>query len=266
MPYAYPSIRFKRRTVPGADVRSTLRPARPGASWSGPRVTARVPLVRFADGSRTFGGPHRLHFKGTPGTPIPDEYYTSMRVSAPLTLTSTSGALATARIALNSLFDPLNTAGAKQPRFYDQLGSLWRRYTVYGAKIEVARTTYATSETSTTGGTVVVVATATGTNPVSNCNADQELPQSFRISTVATHGNAAMGSAYYKIPGIMGRPYGQYMGERNFSGTISADPTDICYGFINYQTLDETTTSSFVCQVTITFYCRWSDIIIPGVS
>jgi len=125
-----PGLAFKRR-APGAAVASV--------------AMAVVPRARPSWGEMSYG-------KG----PFPREFFTKLTYGENISLTSTTGALATYQFAMNDLYDPNFTGTGHQPRFFDTLcgndntTAPYQKFQVYKSKMSAVCTSVKNPDT--TGG------------------------------------------------------------------------------------------------------------------
>lgn len=84
---------------------------------------------------------------GYKGHPFGKKFYTKLRYSESHTIpaATTANFASSYKMRLNSLFDPNYTGAGHQPRGFDQLMTIYEKYTVVGAKITVCYITTSTN-------------------------------------------------------------------------------------------------------------------------
>lgn len=198
--------------------------------------------------------------------PIPDVLVNKLKTSNVYTLqTGAAGAFASVQLRLNDANDPFAAIGSGQPRFYDQLASLYANHTVYGTKVNLKILKAASGATLR----LVFVAARNTTVPISDCFADaNELPYTMRFDM---GGSGQAGdlpltekkekSKYMDIGAFWGKSRSQVLTEEGFTGIAGAAPTYQVYGYICGQEFEATTQSTISVEVSVTQYVAWSNVI-----
>lgn len=206
--------------------------------------------------------------------PIPDVMVNKVKTSSVVQMTTgASGAIASIQMRLNDASDPFAAAGSAQPRFYDQLAALYANHTVYGCKVNIK--ILKKSGMVTDGGCrLIFIPSRNTTLPITSAYSDgNELPQNLRfdLSNSGNGGNLALIEAkekkvYIDIGQFWGKDRSQVLTEEGFTGIAGAAPTYQVYGYIAIQELDATGTPSVYCEVTVTQYVAWSNVIQVAIS
>lgn len=211
--------------------------------------------------------------------PVPDALVTKVKTSQTLILTTAvGGGLSSSRLLPNSLNDPFGTAGAVQPRFFDQLMAMYTTYCVYGAKVavKVLRSTIDTANANETARVLGLPSVAT-TFPMTSLYADaNEFPKTIRFD-INNYNNAMSPMmltdaqekmTYFDIPQFFGRDRANYMAEQLFEGTASTDPTQVMSYYLAIQSFeaDAGATHSVAVEVTMTQYAVFRAVVNPTTS
>lgn len=202
-------------------------------------------------------------------SPFPDVLVTKLRTSWKQTVASgASGAFASVVFYLNSCYDPSAAQGSYQPRFFDQAMALYNNYTVYGAKMRIK----ILSVTTANPGRVLYIPSANTSVPIADCYADgNELPGTLAFDMMganAVNGNVSgpqTQSRYSDVGRYFGRDQESIMDEANFSGSSSADPTALLYGYICCQGVSSST-PSYEIEFQLTQYVCLRGIKVPAAS
>lgn len=159
---------------------------------------------------------------------------------------------------LNSLFDPEYTAGGHQPYGYDQLGTFFTRYNVYGVKIQGFLT----------GGVGAVPMNVifhgddqAGTMQTSDINRLREM-KGNRCYTVNSSDKAKQVNMYFDNSKIFGVSKTVFMNERDYGHTFATNPSIVSYLHI----LPSSTTGALVASgvswnLVLTYYCKMHEPI-----
>lgn len=205
--------------------------------------------------------------------PVPDVMVNKVKTSSVVQMTTgSSGALASIQLRLNDASDPFAAAGSAQPRFYDQLAALYANHTVYGCKVNIK-----IIKANVVAGTAVRLIFVPSRNtsiPISSAYTDgNELPLNLRFdaSVTSTSSNTPLieqkeKKVYIDIGQFWGKDRSGLLMEEGFTGIAGAAPTYQVYGYLAIQELDAANTPSIYCEVTITQYVAWSNVIQVGIS
>ncbi len=172
---------------------------------------------------------------------FPPSYRATLRYSDALTLTSTSGVVASYVFSTNGLFDPDVTGTGHQPAGFDQMMLSYEHYTVLNARITA--TFHNTS--TTTAGTVAISVNAASTpvtvyqqiledGVVSYCrigqfgvaNAIQTLQRSCNIGR------------FGGVPNVLD--------DNNYRGTVAANPAEQSYFILQSWSIEASTVTCSV--------------------
>lgn len=152
-----------------------------------------------------------------------------------------AGTIATGLLNLNSAQDPTGNVGSGQPLAHDQYSGLYERCAVIGGTVQVE------------------CASADGTNPVAvGINVQ---PSSSTLTTYEHYKEMPHTSMKLMTPDldkvVFGTRFGvaKYFGHRKIlsddrlSAAIGAEPTDLLYGHLFFQSVDKTADSGIIHTV-----------------
>jgi len=205
-------------------------------------------------------GSSAIRWGGSSRVPFALVKYTKLHLNFDVGITSTSGAFTGSDgLTINSLYDPTGAIGADQPRWFDQLSTLYNQYSVYGCKI------------------VAVINNSEKAGQVGMGAYDASAPASFRelderencISRVIDQTGGSRTQVilkkYFNIPKIVGIPKKEYVTADDYLADVSSDPANKVYAKLFFQAYGGQT-SSVNIKVHMTFYCRMSGLADPADS
>lgn len=210
--------------------------------------------------------------------PVPDVLVTKLKTSFTLTMsTGASGAFASSQLYANSCFDPTASLGVNQPRFFDQLMALYKRYTVYGVKARVKILQRGTGAQDRTVRLIAFPSVESSVPLASNYNDAREFPYqmvwdlSSEVVTSATTASMVLTdkqekSQYFDVGQFFGRDRQGVMDEELFSGTASANPGNILYYYLTIEGFNAAQTDTITCEVQFTQYVSFRGVTMPATS
>lgn len=164
------------------------------------------------------------------------------------TLQSASGAITTIQFNQNNLFDPYYTGVGHQPRFRDQIATLYNRYRVYGVLVEI-------TGVGGSGNGIVV------TNAYPNDGVNASITNALTaIEMGLPHVKTLPGAPfkykkYYSIAKVWGINKSRVRDDDVFSGQMAGAPSWRSYMDIHYQSLDGSSTTDVDYVLKLTYYC-----------
>lgn len=192
---------------------------------------------------------------GRLGLGFPEKMIMSHKYYDQIQMTSVSGETKNYVFKTNDLYDPNSTGGGHQPQGFDDMASLYDRYTVIGAKIQLL---VLQSPTTTINGTFGVFidnsATWNGQSP-------------YDTGEQSNHGR------YGLIPNVQIAPFkimakwsakkafgGTIMSNSALSGSSTGSPVTSQYFSMTYQPFDQASAGSVQVAVKITYIAIWSNL------
>lgn len=203
--------------------------------------------------------------------PVPDCLITKLKTSGVLSgTTGASGAFNSFALAPNSAYDPFASNGSFQPRYFDQLMALYNKYTVYGVKIKLKPL----QRSLATSLRILAMPSTSSSPPITSCYSDgRELPYQICFDNYGSAGSQFGGlvdaqekSIYFDVAQFFGRDRQGLMDENDYSGSASANPTNLLYYHICMQELAATNTVTASVEVIMTQYVSLREIGIPAAS
>lgn len=202
---------------------------------------------------------------GKDRVPFPKVLDCRLHLNIQTTATSTTGSFGglTAALRLNDLSDPQGAMGATKPRWTTQLGALYGKYTVYGAKVTVDA-----SNAEKIGG--VGMGCYDGSAPASMLELDERENCESAVIDAAANGGVTQVhfERYYDFPKIVGIPKSQYLNEDDYKTTLGSSPAapgNIVYWNFWHQAYAAQTSSTSV-KIHVEFFCHLTCIEDPADS
>ncbi len=182
---------------------------------------------------------------------IPDRLYTKVKYTELLNV-STTATMSTYTFGGNCLHDPNITGAGHQPYGYDQLMTLYNKYTCFGSKIKV---TYCADTTNTRCAYLTVRPTINDAPTATQLIDVLELPN-VRDKT-CNSGERCSVNNFARTKHILG--VHDVLDNPDLSALIGANPLKKWYWIINTQGGDLTTTISGDIRVEVTYYALFSE-------
>jgi len=186
---------------------------------------------------------------------IGDRLFIPLQYNQQFNLSSTSGALAVYQVSGNSAFDPDYTSTGQQPEGYDQFASLFQYYRVHGSKIKVSF-----ASVNTTAATQTVNIALVPRNDVSTESTMQNAmvaPFSRAYSgNISSLGNIMLRDSM-KTTKIYGLPPKGLKYMDGWQASISTDPTNEWTWGIYLQSIDGSTSTTFIVNVEVIYYIEF---------
>lgn len=149
---------------------------------------------------------------------------------------------------MNSIFRPHFTGSpTTQARGTDQLITLYNNYLVHACRVTVT----AQNLSAGTAAIVCLYGHAGNAYPA-NVRAMQELPDAH--TCVFTTEKPCVKTVYYDMPKLFGVSKQKYRIDDLYSEGLGGSPADIAWLSVQWQNLDEVTTTGFALRVKMTFY------------
>lgn len=193
---------------------------------------------------------------GLNGGPMPMRFYTRFRYSERFNINNSGSAssLASARINLNSLFDPNNSGVGHQPRGFDELCPVfYQKYRVYGCRVSVEPLV---TSTGTFGGRMLF-----GWQPITNTTTLVTTQEEARecigskVWTVSNNTRPPKFVKYFDCASVCGYPKSSYRGDDETAALYNQNPEILSRLHLFVGSPDDTTAVSAVLNVELTFYC-----------
>lgn len=187
---------------------------------------------------------------------IPDSLYMKMRYTTSIPIGGQTQQ--TWLMCGNSVYDPDNTGTGGQPQYYDQISTLYGKYTVFGSAISILP--YAGSATASTGQYFVSCQAVSDRGDVSPSGIHDAIdnPNSKWRMVNTIYNQAKMIKMFKKTKHVFGLKDAQ--DSPGYSG-FGANPANLWFWQIYAQAADELTNFSGKLLVTIDYYVKWSDRI-----
>lgn len=166
---------------------------------------------------------------------------------------------------LNSLYDPVFAAGGKQPFQFDQLSTVYLKYRVYGAKVEI------TFNNPTGDGLYVGYHVGFSADPFTPIGKDasylSEIAKGRLIPINNTGSQTKVMSFYVPINTVFGVPKSQIGIDPNYSSTVFTNPVN--QAILTVLALDSTgnaTAKNIEYRLKITYYSKMYERVVVAQS
>jgi len=190
------------------------------------------------------------------GNGFPQKLVCTHRYRDQITLTSTSGVMATYQFSCNGLYDPNITGGGHQPLYFDQLTPLYNHYQVVGAKMKL-RILPHTSNTVTSNFACFV----NDDTVFENTNIDGTAEQNGAKCTpfgIPSGGNKPLTRTLYWSSK---RKFGTaHLQNSRLQGSSSSNPTEQSFFSLCLQAFDQTNSVQAQILIEIDYIAVWSEI------
>lgn len=188
--------------------------------------------------------------------PVPQRFYTKLRYAfTGQQLVLTAGAINRQSWAANGLFDPDVSGAGHQPYYFDQLSAMYRRYQVYGVKIQI----WAQSNTGADGKPIYMTLWAQPSGDAVVNNPDQMVELFGSKTTILGAGEQPRYiSKYWKCHQIYNVSKRNYNADPNYSALtgnsgFGNNPTST--GIIQCQAFTQGAAGVVNMTTKITYYC-----------
>jgi len=203
---------------------------------------------------------HEAHMiPGVDGNKIwafPNSIITKLRYVQYLTLTSTSGSMASNYFRANSVFDPDQTGTGHQPLYRDAYAGIYNHYLVLGSKITV-RACHVTPETTATALAFGIVGeddnAASGTS-------ETRMEQSNSAYALIGKNSSAVLTATFEPNEMFGA------GGADDNVAVGNNPTEEWYYTVWAASADGASSNKCNCIVEIDYTVRFSELVTPSQS
>ncbi len=195
-------------------------------------------------------------------SPLANFALAKLRYTAQFTITTTAGSVFRQNFRANGLFDPDLTGVGHQPLYFDQYGLFFRRYVVYGVKIDLTFV-----DTQSTPGPVVshVAMIAFDDGELAAVNLDNPIEirekarSRYRLITTHTGSPPQKLSMYVGIAQLHGMNKMTLNTDDTFSASITADPVRTALIQIAVQDFFQSQALLLGMAVRLTYYCKFFD-------
>jgi len=170
-----------------------------------------------------------------------------------ISLTSTTGALATYRFNANGMYDPNTSGTGHQPLFFDQMTALYNHYTVIGSRITLTVMNQTSSGVAGTVGVIYNDDTATAYTDITGFG--EQSAGRTRMIPGGANTTFVLGLKY-SAKKTFG---GSILSNTSLQGTASANPSEASYFDIGYQCTG-TGTNALIVKVHVSYIAVWSEI------
>lgn len=200
--------------------------------------------------------PNKNIYASAFGNGIPDTVFTKLRYYDLISLTT--GTLSHYKLRMNSMYDPDETSILNhQPKYYDQLMAIWKKYTVYGMKVKLIF--------CNNSGNEAVIACMYGDNTTTNTSdiIDSIEKKYSTHKTISTGGfDRQYISKYFNLRKMIGKK----IYDDDYSGTTSASPATQYYVHIDTINTDKASAIDITMEIEITYFCKLWDRAVIGQS
>ena len=152
---------------------------------------------------------------------------------------------------LNSMYDPDYSFIGHQPYYYDQMASLYDRYTVFGCKVVLR------AATDKKNGIIGFKAQPDVTGIASAVQA-LERPM-VKYAIINSGGPSTTLSSYYRMSSLFGVSRKTIADEQNYSALNTANPTNTYFVQVFAQAADSLTPLDVSITLELTYYARWNN-------
>lgn len=187
---------------------------------------------------------------------FPNTIISKLRYVQYLTLTSTSGSMASNYFRANSIFDPDQTGTGHQPLYRDTWASIYNHYKVLGAKITV-RATAVTPETTATALAFGIV--GEDDNAASSTSETRMEQSNSAYALVGKNGFSTLTATF--SPNEMFGPGGQ-----DDNVAMGNNPTEEWYFVVWAASADGASSNKLNCIVEIDYTVRFAELVTPTQS
>lgn len=217
-------------------------------------ASGRVRSRRYARARprKTFGNRGMLVL----GRGFPQKMMVTHRYVDQITLTSTSGVMATYQWSCNGMYDPNSTGGGHQPFLFDQLTPLYNHYQVVGSKFKVKILPH-TQNSVTSNFTCFVNDDNVFENSTIDGNAEQTGAKVTTLGTVAGGNRPVSRSLFWSSKRKFGTSALQ---NSKLQGSSSSNPTEQSFYSLCLQAFDQSNTVQLQCLIEIDYVAIWSEI------
>jgi hypothetical protein len=190
----------------------------------------------------------------------PDQKRVTLRYTEQISMTSTTGAIASQTFRGNSPFDPNQTGTGGQPANYDDWTAIYNRYCVLGSRISV-------QPTVTTNISVGVRYVLAATDGAVTGDVDDVSAQPYSVS--GSYNIYATSPIIYAEMSTMkrfGKSKSQILGDPNMNALFSANPAQVWAWEFNLQSSDHATTVASYITFTIDYDIVFWERVDPGLN
>lgn len=199
-------------------------------------------------------------------TPGPSTYSTGGQIGFPrqmkmshkygeqIAITSTNGANGYYIWVANGLYDPNYSGVGHQPYYFDQMSAIYDHYCVLSSTFTVRITPVDANQPA-----MIVTLSVQDDTSATSTNPNQLMEYSDCKMTVVAAGQQV--PAYLKIPWNCQKYFGKSpLANTELQGTISTNPTEGSYYFVNVKSIDGISTGAIYVEVIIYFTAIWKEL------
>jgi len=190
------------------------------------------------------------------GRGFPQKLMVTHRYCDQITLTSTSGVMATYQWSCNGMYDPNATGGGHQPMLFDQLTTLYNHYQVVGSKFRVKILPH-TSNTVTSNFVCFINDDTVFETSSIDGNAEQTGAKATQIG-IPSGGNKPLARSLFWSSK---RKFGtSALQNDNLQGTVSTNPSEQSFYSLCLQAFDQSNSVQLQVFVEIDYCAIWSEL------
>lgn len=180
---------------------------------------------------------------------VPDRIRTKLNYQERITISASTGTLGSHIFRLNSLYDTNQSGSGNQPVGYDQLSALYQKYRVHGVKVKLR----AVSQGTTNATSMYDLAMVPQLESPSWSNIEDATGNPYRKWTMSGNSNTrpTVLSAYFPIAKL----FGESLADDSYASGVGSDPANVAFLYILAQSVDRSSTTSVIIDVSLTFYC-----------
>lgn len=205
-----------------------------------------------AKGQQMSLNPTRLPY--TPKWGFPNRLAIAHKYVETVTLTSTSGSLASNLFRCNGMFDPNQSGTGHQPMYFDELAAIYDHYTVIRSEIKI---TAALASTTKEGGVLAVYIDDDTTVANTLQTALEQNTSSYKM-LCNEQGQQVVLKKKWSAESFGPSP----LDNDNLQGTGSTDPSEQSYFVVQWQSIGTPAPASAQLALTceVTYYAIWDEL------
>lgn len=189
------------------------------------------------------------------GTAFPKKVMATLKYSETLQLYSTTGALSKYFYNMNGLYDTNQTGGGHAPMYWNQFITIWRHYTVIGAKMTVK---FLPIESNTMPIRAVLTLSDDATMAPTTIDGIEEQTQS-KGTIISSGGNSPLTvlTLNWSAKKTFG---GSVLGNDQLQGSSTSNPVELSTGCISIQSADGITSTTCIAVVNIEYITIFDEL------
>lgn len=194
------------------------------------------------------------------GAPLPEHLHTKITYSIGQIGSTTTTTIGEKIFYVNNIFDLLNNSAYAQPRYFDQLATLYQRYRVNACRYELDCAPLSGSSFFAVG-----FFPSTYSPPASSLKICQE-DNRYRMTIASLNSGATKIRGFRSIASIEDVPKRVIRDDDSYSADVTASVTNKTQLRILWQSLDETQNYGHWIQGRLTFYTTFYQLKLPAQS